>query len=144
MRVETRVYFAVHSDLLSPEELEAQIGMAPSSVMRRAAKRVNPPRPVVNSWRADSPLSRSAPLWRHLEALYEIVAPASGRIREVCRGEPAARLQVVREFYPDGGEADLGFSLDEPWLALISQTGALVDVDEYDYTAEPACGQAGQ
>jgi uncharacterized protein DUF4279 len=135
MRVETRVYFAVRSGMLSPEELEAQIGMAPSSVLRKAAVRVNPPRPAANAWRIDSPLGTSAPLWRHLEALYEAVAPATSGIREVCRGEPAACLQIVREFFPGSGEADLGFGLDEPWLALIHQTGALVDVDEYDHAA---------
>lgn len=76
---------------------------------------------------------QGAPLWRHLEALRELVAPVSDRIAELCQGEPTAVLQVVREFSPADEEADLGFWLDEPWLAILEQTGARLDVDEYDY-----------
>jgi Domain of unknown function (DUF4279) len=134
-RVSTRVCFAVHSDVLSLEELQARIGMPPSSVTRKAATHADPPRPAVNAWKIDSPLSPSAPLWQHLEALFKVIAPASATIADVCRGEPGACLQIVREFFPADGEADLGFWLDEPWLAVIRQTGALIDVDEYDYAA---------
>lgn len=114
--------------------------MPPSSVTRKAAAPAGPPQPAVNAWKIDSPLSASAPLWQHLEALYEVIAPASGAIAEVCRGEPQACLQIVREFFLAGDEADLGFWLDEPWLAIIRQTGALIDIDEYDYTASQAGG----
>jgi hypothetical protein len=43
MRVLTQVHFDVVSDVLSPEELEARIGMAPSSVMRKASKHLDQP-----------------------------------------------------------------------------------------------------
>ena len=89
MRVRTRVYFDVVSEVLSPEELEVRIGMPPSSVMRKASKHLDPPRPVANAWRIESGLGPDAPLWEHLDALREVVAPASGRISEVCQGEPA-------------------------------------------------------
>jgi hypothetical protein len=92
----TRVYFAVRSDVLSPQELQARIGMPPSSVMRKAATLADPPRPAVNAWKIDSPLRPSAPLWQHLEALCKVIAPAIGRISEICQGEPAACLQIIR------------------------------------------------
>jgi hypothetical protein len=136
MRVQTRVYFAVRSDVLGLEELETRIGMRPTFVTRRASKRIDPPIPSVNAWNVDSALSPSVPLWKHLEALRELIEPVSGRIAELCQGEPTACLQIVREFFPDDGEADLGFWLDEQWLAIISRTGAHLDVDEYDYTAD--------
>jgi hypothetical protein len=66
----------------------------------------------------------------------EVVAPAGGRISEVCQGEPTAFLRIVRKFFRDDDEADLGFWLDEPWLAILRQTGAQLDVDEYDFTVE--------
>jgi hypothetical protein len=135
MRVETRAYFAVRSDELSPEELAARIGLTPSSVMTKAAKGVSPPRPPTNAWELDSGLDLHAPLWQHLEALVALVTPVVARISELCRGEPTASLNIVRRFYPEG-EADLGFWLDEPWLAILRQTGADLDVDEYDYTSE--------
>jgi hypothetical protein len=135
MRVRTRVCFAVRSTVLTPEDLQARIGMSPSSVTRKAARDVAPPRPAVNAWKIDSPLSPSAPLWQHMEALRELIAPASGKISAICQGEPAACLQIIREFFPADDEADLGFWLDEPWLAIIRQTSAVVDVDEYDYCA---------
>ena len=50
MRAQTQVSFDVVSDVLSPDELEARIGMPPSSVMRKASKHVDPPRPVANAW----------------------------------------------------------------------------------------------
>ena len=64
------------------------------------------------------------------------MAPVSGRISELCQGEPAAFLRVVRKFFAAEEQADLGFWLDEPWLAILRQTGAELDVDEYDFTVE--------
>jgi len=136
VRVETRAYFIVFSDELSPEELTARIGITPSSVKTKAAKSASPPRPVTNVWKLDSGLDRQAPTWDHLEALCALVTPVTARISELCEGEPTASLKIVREFYPAVGEARLGFWLDEPWLAILRQTGAHLDVDEYDYTSE--------
>jgi hypothetical protein len=136
MRVQTQVYFDVVSDVLSPDELEARIGMPPSSVMRRASKRLDPPRPAANAWKIESGLGPDAPLWEHLDALREVVTPASGRISEVCRGEPTAFLRIIRKFFRAECQADLGFWLDEPWLAILRQTGAQLDVDEYDFTVK--------
>jgi Domain of unknown function (DUF4279) len=136
VRVETRAYFIVFSDELSPEDLTARIGLTPSSVMTKAAKRASPPRPVTNAWKLDSGLDRQAPTWDHLEALCALVTPATARISELCGGEPKASLKIVREFFPAVGEARLGFWLGEPWLAILRQTCADLDVDEYDYTSE--------
>lgn len=136
MQVKTRVYFSVGSDSWSPEELEARIGMAPTSVMRKASKRVDPPVPASNAWKLDSTADPFTPLWQHLENLRGSIAPVVGKIADVCRGEPTACLQIVREFRPSDEEADLGFWIDESWLAIIGQTGASLDVDEYDYTVE--------
>jgi uncharacterized protein DUF4279 len=133
MKVQTRAYFSVASDELSPDELSARIGEQPSSVMTKASKRLDPPVPKTNTWEIDSGLEQDAPLWRHLDALREVVAPLSDRIAELCQGEPTAVLQVVRKFSPADEEADLGFWLDKYWLAILQQTGAQVDVDEYDY-----------
>jgi hypothetical protein len=134
MKVHTRAYFAVFSDELNPDELTARLGMQPSSVTRKESKQVDPPVPKTNAWKIDSGLEKGAPVWQHLEALRALVAPVSDRIAELCQGEPAAVLQIVREFTPADEEADLGFWLDTPWLAILTQTGARLDVDEYDYT----------
>jgi hypothetical protein len=133
MKVQTRAYFSVVSDELSPDELSVRIGMQPSSVMTKAGKRLDHPVPKTNAWEIDSGLEPGAPLWRHLEALREVVAPLSDQIAELCQGEPTAVLRIVRKFSPADEEADLGFWLDESWLAILQQTGAQLDVDEYDY-----------
>ena len=133
MRVQTRVYFAVVSDELSPDELAVRLGTQPSSVMKKASKRLDPPVPTVNAWKLDSGVDRGAPLWQHLEALRDIVTPVIGRIAELCQGEPRAILRIVREFSPADEQADLGFWLDGLWLAILGQTSAHLDVDEYDY-----------
>jgi hypothetical protein len=134
MKVQTQACFAVSSDVLSPDEMADRIGVEPSSVTVKASKRLDPPVPKDNAWQIDSGLEPGAPLWRHLEALRELVAPASGKIAELCQGEPIAVLGIVRKFSLADKEADLGFWLDEPWLAILRQTGAVLDVDEYDYT----------
>jgi Domain of unknown function (DUF4279) len=136
MRVNTRAYFAVYSVELSPEELTARIGLTPTSVMTKAARRANPPRPATNAWKLDSGLDSHAPVWDHLQALCALVTPVTARIAELCQGEPTASLAIVRKFLPAVGEARLGLWLDEPWLAILWQTGAGLDVDEYDYTSE--------
>jgi hypothetical protein len=136
MRVETRAYFAVFSDQLTPEELTLRIGLPPSSVRTKATRRASPPIPAANAWKLDSGVDRHAPLWQHLEALCALVTPVTARIAELCRGEPNAFLTIVREFYPAEAEASVGFWLSEPWMAILSQTGADLDVDEYDYTSQ--------
>jgi hypothetical protein len=136
MRVQTQVRFDVVSDVLGPEELEVRIGLPPSKVARKASKQPDPPRPAANAWKIDSGLDPGAPLWQHLEALREVVAPVSGKISELCQGEPTAFLRIVRKFFRAEDQADLGFWLDEPWLAILMQTGAQLDVDEYDFTLE--------
>jgi hypothetical protein len=141
MRVQTQVRFDVVSDVLGPEELEVRIGLPPSKVARKASKHLDPPRPAANSWKIDSGLDPDAPLWQHLEALREVVAPVSGKISELCQGEPAAFLRIVRKFFRSEDQADLGFWLDEPWLAILRQTGAQLDVDEYDFTLGDGCTQ---
>lgn len=136
MQVRTRVYFAVVSDLLTADELAARIGTQPTSVMTKASRQIDPPVPTANAWKIDSGLDPGAPLWQHLEALRELVAPASGRISELCKGEPTAALQIVREFSLSEEQADLGFWHGQPWLAILQQTGAQLDVDEYDFTVD--------
>jgi hypothetical protein len=134
MRVETRVYFAVASDELSPGQMAEKIGLAPSSILKKASKGLAPMRPATNAWMIDSGLNQTDPLMDHLEALLTLIAPVADTIAELCKGEPIARLEIVREFRPSRGEADMGFALDERWLQVISQTGAFVDIDEYDFT----------
>jgi hypothetical protein len=134
VRVETRVYFAVASDGLSPAQLADRIGLQPSAVLEKGSKRPAPPRPATNAWQLDSGLERNAPTMDHLDALLVLIAAVADKIAELCAGEPVARLEIVREFRPSEGEADLGFALDERWLHILSQTRAFVDVDEYDFT----------
>ena len=110
--------------------------MQPSSVMTKASKRLDPPAPVANAWELDSGLTQDAPAWQHLEALRERITPATSRISQLCQEEPIAVLQVVRKFSPSDEQADLGFWLDEPWLAILQQTRAQLDVDEYDFTVD--------
>jgi hypothetical protein len=90
----------------------------------------------MNAWKLDSGLGLSAPTWDHLEALCALVTPVSGPIAELCQGEPRASLATVRKFFPALGEASLGLWIDEPWMAILRETGAGLDVDEYDYTVE--------
>jgi hypothetical protein len=140
MRVETRVYFAVASDLLSPAQLTDMIGREPSSVRERGSRRADPPIPTTNTWQLDSGLDRRTALPEHLAALLTLIAPALAAIVKLCQGEPIAVLRIVREFYPAHEEADLGFALDHDWVGVISQTGAVVDLDEYDLTADDGAG----
>ena len=82
----------------------------------------------------ESGLGRTASLEDHLQALLVLITPLAAKIAELCEGEPAANLEIIRKFYSSADGADLGFALDQPWLQVIAQTGAFVDVDEYDLT----------
>jgi hypothetical protein len=135
VRVRTRAYFAVQSDVMPPDVLALRIGAEPSRATVRGARRERPPIPASHGWALDSGLPVEEPLWRHLEALYERVGPLVGAIGELCADEPVAVLRIVREFEPDPEEADLGFRLGREWLDLLRRTGANVDVDEYDYAS---------
>ncbi|GAA0251037.1 DUF4279 domain-containing protein [Cryptosporangium japonicum] len=133
MRVETRVCFAVYSEVLSPADLAARIGAAPTASVVRGSRRRRPPVPVANRWSLESGLGPEAALWRHLEALLPRVSPLAEAITALCADEPTCGLTIVREFTASDQEADLGFWLDENWLALLHRTGATIEADEYDY-----------
>jgi Domain of unknown function (DUF4279) len=135
VQVDTRAYFAVVSDLLSVEVLVARIGAEPTRAVVAGERRAWPPLPAANHWTIDSGLGKAEPLWRHLEALRQRVEPLAAPIGLLCADEPGAALRIVREFQPGDEQADLGFWLDEGWLDLLRRTGAVVDVDEYDYTS---------
>ncbi len=137
MRVETRVYFAVASDELSPEQMTDRIGLTPSSTTVTATRKSTPPIPVTNTWKLESGLDSGTQLNDHLDALLTIVAPLAGRISDLCKnGEAVAWLEIVRKFGASPEDADLGFVLDSRWLEVLRQTGAFVDVDEYDFIAQ--------
>jgi hypothetical protein len=70
MKVQTRAYFAVSSDVQSPDEMADRIGMKPSSVTRKASRRLNPPVPKENAWQIDTawiPVPRCGSTWRRYE-----------------------------------------------------------------------------
>jgi hypothetical protein len=98
--------------------------------MTKASKHLDPPVPKTNAWEIDSGLEPGA---------HALAAPGSAtRSRNtpgrLCQGEPTAVLGIVRRFSLADEEADLGFWLDESWLAILRQTGAQLDVNVYDYT----------
>jgi hypothetical protein len=133
--VETNAYFAVRSDEMTPEAMAAGIGADPTRVMRRGERGADPILPATNAWMLDSGLGRDEPLWRHLQALHLLVEPVTAAIAVLCAGDPAPSLIIVRSFRAGDGEADLGFWLDDSWMAVLRATGAHLDVDEYDHTA---------
>jgi len=70
MKVQTRAYFAVSSDVLSSDEMADRIGLQPSSVTRKASRHLDPPLPKENAWQIDSgldPGARCGSIWRRYE-----------------------------------------------------------------------------
>jgi hypothetical protein len=134
VRVRTRAYFAVQSDVMPPDVLALRIGAEPSrATVRERAGNGRRSRPPTGGRSTAVYPSRNR--CGGTSRLYERVGPLVGAIGELCADEPVAVLRIVREFEPDPEEADLGFRLGREWLDLLRRTGANVDVDEYDYAS---------
>ncbi len=154
MRMNQYVYFSLHSETVSAEEITAHLGLGPDEVMSRGSRRADPVRPVAHAWKV---VCRTPGL--DLEGLIipllDRVAPVASRVRElVDTGTVFATLQIVRYFNDENGHAEesvtfdedghswekmpgqhqmLGWALEPETLELLVSMKATIDVDEYGW-----------
>lgn len=151
MRIRQYAYFGLSSDVLSPEELTARVGLAPDEVLVKGSWMPSPPRPATNHWKLEA-----VSVGRVDEMLAELVdrvRPAAPAIKAlVDDGNASATLQVVRYFdHPEGTEEELttietptgeatklpgqhqllGFHLDADLVRFAAAHGIEIVVDEY-------------
>jgi Domain of unknown function (DUF4279) len=149
-------YFAIHSVVMSPEEIAKAVGLEPNSSWVRAWRSVDPPRPVSNKWRIDATTTNATVddqlasilgrLAGHEDAISALVRRLADDPQEAEYG--GATMQVVRHFNDDEGVEELGvigpdlrklagqhqllgWHLDLSTLQLLQRLGASLDVDEY-------------
>jgi hypothetical protein len=154
VRIRQYAYFALSSQLMTPDDMTKNLGMAPDEVRVRADRLAEPPRPAAHVWRVvcrhrgrtvDEQISdivtRLTPITAEIGRLARILAQNEG-------DRAGARLQVVRYFGDDDGEDEepvvvgdleklagqhqlLGWHLDRAVLDFLQAAGADLDVDEY-------------
>ena len=153
MKIRQYVYFALHSESLSPDDIAGRVGMRPDKSRVRGARQLEPPRPPRNMWAIECD-ARGLTIDEQAASVLKRVAPFQAAVKQlVDAGEVNAVLQLVRYFgvylaekdgedehidvTPDGLEKLtgqhqlLGWQLDASSLALLAALGAELSADEY-------------
>lgn len=153
MRVRQHAYFLVRSDVLTPVEVTAHLGLEPDKVKPRGSRATGPPpRPRMHIWILESGRPDTAPLDDHLDALLIRLEPyAEGISALLVTGHTTGVVQIVRYFEIGAEDHDviepgprveglerlrgqhrlLGFHLDHRLLRFAGQAQIAIDVDEY-------------
>ncbi|MER6678132.1 DUF4279 domain-containing protein [Streptomyces sp. NPDC000983] len=146
------VYFALSSERTTTDEITRFLGIEPDETRVRGSRSTSPVTvPSCHRWkivcrdrelRVDEQVSRVV---GRLQPHTEAIARLAGRLTAE-EGPGSAVLQVVRYFNDGGPEEELlrpadgpnlfGWHLDRGVLEFLTVTGAELDVDEYDMTAQ--------
>jgi hypothetical protein len=149
MRIKQYAYLGLTSEVLTPPEITARVGMEPDEERPKASRRRLPPVPRVHLWKVRAAVAEPSRIDVLLEALVDRLdghAEAIGRL--VANGEARATIHVVRYLDADDGEAEvhadadglvtlagqhqlLGFHLGARVLDFARRAGAHLDFDEY-------------
>ncbi|MFG3254927.1 DUF4279 domain-containing protein [Streptomyces sp. NPDC048172] len=152
MPVDQYVYFALKSERTSAREMADFLGFEPDEKTLRGSRGTEPALPVCHSWKIvcrTSGLRVEEQIAQVVERLQHHTARIAELVRQLDQEpEPgnAAVLQVVRYFeQPAGSDRDTdaepnlcGWHLDREVLDFLTVTGTVLDVDEYDMTADTA------
>ncbi|MEZ0112822.1 hypothetical protein ABH920_006846 [Catenulispora sp. EB89] len=155
MLISQYAYFGLFSRATPAAAMTAALGIDPDEIDVRGSRRGEPrPRPAFHGWRIvcrDPAMSVD----QQVERIMERLAPHVGTIAALTRQldaqggkDTSAVLEIVRKFNHDEGQDRLastppemidghdllGWHLDRTVLEFLQATGAVLDVDEYDYS----------
>ncbi|MFD9461971.1 DUF4279 domain-containing protein [Streptomyces sp. NPDC060027] len=144
-------YFALTSHRTSAQEITAWLGIEPDETTVRGSRSAESPTvPVAHRWKIvcrDPGLRVDEQIARILERLRprrDRIAEVAARLAAEDEEGSAAVLHVVRYFddqdTPDADAPDrpdlFGWHLDRDALSFLTVTGAALDIDEYDMSAD--------
>ncbi|HEX8867624.1 MAG TPA: GNAT family N-acetyltransferase, partial [Lentzea sp.] len=129
-------YFAIKSLTVSAAEMTRRLGLEPDEVLVRGSRDAEHDVPRVHAWKI---VRRSAEtVGDQIQHLVDRLLPIRDElVRLTADSEIDAVVQVVRYFNDDGEagseDAPVGFGLVPQTVAFLSDVGAWIDFDEYDY-----------
>jgi hypothetical protein len=149
MRIKQYAYLGLASEVLTPREMTARVGVEPDEERPMASHRLHPPVPKLHLWRIRPTITQPARVDALLESLVgrlDLHASAIGKL--VASGNARATIHVVRYLDADDGELEahddvgglvtltgqhqlLGFHLGPRVLDFARRAGAEFDFDEY-------------
>lgn len=146
VHVDQYAYFALFSRVSSAEQMAEVLGVEADETTVRGSKRTGPSTvPVHHCWRVvcrEPGLSVDEQIGRIIHRLAPhtaAIAALAGRLDAEGDGSGAV-LEVVRSFTDQETAADapnlFGWHLGRTVLDFLQATGADLDVDEYDMTAD--------
>jgi len=155
------VYFALSSHTMSAAAITAVLGLEPDEFKVRGNRIAGPtPIPVTHSWKIvcrEPGLcvdEQAAHVVERLGPYVEAIAALARQLDAEDNQGPSAVLEVVRQFNDVEGQDRLasappdlvdppdllGWHLGRDVLGFLHTTGAVLDVDEYDFTPDPTDG----
>jgi hypothetical protein len=136
MRVEQEVSLVIKSTSLSPDEITNRVGLDPDESVRMGSRLSidGQPRPKSHLWIMRSGLP-NVDVEAQICTLIDRVGDHADRIGSLSDATTANFMQVVRRYFPDPEEAELGFFLSTEIVSFLSATRSGFDFDEYDYGA---------
>lgn len=154
MLISQYAYFGLSSPDTSAAEMTAVLGVEPDEISVLGSRWDGPrPRPALHRWKIvcrEPGMSVDQQVARIVERLapyVDTIAALARRLGAEAGEGHSAVLEIVRKFNHDKGQdrlADtppelvdgpdlLGWHLDRDVLDFLHATGAVLDVDEYDY-----------
>ncbi|MEY9863994.1 hypothetical protein ABH935_009648 [Catenulispora sp. GAS73] len=155
MLISQYAYFGLSSLVIPAAEMTAILGIAPDEISVRGSRRGEPrPHPPLHRWKIVC-REPAMSVDQQVERIMERLAPHGDAIAALARrldaedgDQSGAVLEIVRKFNHDEGQDRLastppelidghdllGWHLDRAVLEFLQATGAVLDVDEYDYS----------
>ncbi len=150
LKINQYTYFAIRSEKLSCEEIEAKIGIRADryEILNMKRREHDPTLPLINSW--ELICNDNIPIDEQIESLTKRLMPSSPSLQRLAATEAVtATLQVVRYLDDEDGESEiisrhgnlvklsgqhqlLGWHINAETLAFLASIKAEVDVDEYN------------
>jgi hypothetical protein len=148
LRIRQWAYFAIRTRNITGEQMSQRLDMAADTITVRGSRFPEFPErdlPRCHVWAVEAP--PGADLGGSIEQLLARLQQRTSRIRSLVdelNGDATevdalgfrsgATLQVVRYFGDRTGEfRGFGWHLDEPVISFLAETGAVLDVDEFDW-----------
>jgi hypothetical protein len=130
VETEARVYFAIktENDLIEESIINNYIGLKPTSFVKRHAN-VNTPRCTI--WELSTERVRNPYVSNMIDNILCALSPRMGKLKEFKKRY--LEINYVLEIVIYHGDYAEGFCLNSNQLLLLSEIGASIDVDQYNY-----------
>jgi len=130
VETEARVYFAIKTedDLIEESTISNYIGLKPTNFFKMHEKGNIP---KCTSWQISTDKIKNPCVHNMIDSILDILSSCRGNLIEFKKRYP--QVTYVLEIVIEHGDDAVGLGFDNNQLCLLSEIGAFVDIDQYNY-----------